>query len=114
MKLNFFVGSFLGIMGVALAPEILMEDDVLDKIDDLIFLILGAVAAYWYQKNPSDRSNKSMVLVVLALVTKFGAILVEMADKEAVGDDIGVFIGLVLATALVVSQYRKLKAVERG
>ncbi len=108
-KLNFFVASFLGIVSLSLISEIFMEDDPMDKIDDVLFLILGIVAIFWYKKNATKKTIAPVVLTVLGVVIKFGAIVVEHADKEALGDDIGIFVAMVIALVLVIYQYLQLK-----
>lgn len=108
-KLNFFVSAFTSIMGFALAGEIFEEDDVPDKIDDILFLLLGIAAIWWYKKHPTSKSLAPVLFVVVGAVIKFAAILVEFKDAEAVGDDIGIFIGMVIALVVVIYQYRKLK-----
>lgn len=108
-KLNFFTSAFLGIMGLSLAQEIIMEDDPVDKIDDLAFLLLGLFAVYWYRKNPTKFSLMPVILVLVGTLIKIGAILVEMNDKEAVGDDIGILVALIITLVFVFLQYRKLK-----
>jgi len=49
------------------------------------------------------------VLVVLALITKIGALIVEFDDPASAGDDFGALILFVLATALVLYQYIQTK-----
>lgn len=108
-KTNFFVGAFLSLLGFSLAPEILLENDLPDKIDDALFFIIGLFAIFWYKKNSSKLSFVPVVLIFLGFFTKLFAIYIEYKDKEAVGDDIGIFIGLALALVLVHIQYRKMR-----
>lgn len=105
--LNFFASAFLGIMGFALLPEVINENDVPDKIDDALFFLLGLFAIFWYRKNSSKRSAMPIVLLAIAVLIKIGAIIIEHDDKEAVGDDIGVFIGIVIALGVAVTKYKK-------
>lgn len=108
-KLNFFVASFLSIMGFSLAAEIFLENDPEDKVDDIAFLILGFIAILWYRKSADKKTIAPVIFTAVGLLIKFAAIIVEHADKEALGDDIGIAIGLILALTLVITQYLKLK-----
>lgn len=105
-RINYFSASFVGILGFSLAAEIIQEDDVLDKIDDLIFLLIGIIAIWWYRKKGylESKTTGSLILIGAGLITKIGAIIIEHADKEAVGDDIGVTVGLIIAFVFVLWQ----------
>jgi hypothetical protein len=110
-RINYFTAAFIGILGFSLAGEIFQEDDAPDKIDDVILLIIGIVAIWWYKKKgyKAPSVTGSLVLLVLALLTKIGAIIVEHADAEAVGDDIGIVIALVITIVFVLWQKFTLK-----
>ncbi len=102
-KLNFFICSFIGILGISLVPEILTEDDKLDKVDDILMLVLSFVVIAWARRNNNINSSSSMPVwfLVIAILIKIGAIAIEHADKEAVGDDFGVLAALIIAFIFV-------------
>lgn len=110
-RINYFTASFVSILGLSLAGEIFQEDDSPDKVDDAVLLIIGLVAIWWYKKKgyKAESVKVSLIFLVLALLTKIGAIIIEHSDAEAVGDDIGVAIGLALAIIFVVWQKFSLK-----
>lgn len=108
-KLNFFVAGLLSILGLSLSSEIIMEDDPMDKVDDVLLLLLGLFSIYWYKKNANKFSAMPVILTLVALVIKIFAIVVEHGDAEAVGDDIGLVVTLVIASIVVIYQYLKLK-----
>jgi hypothetical protein len=97
-KINFFVTGFVSILGFTLIYEVISENDVSDKIDDLLMLVLGIVAILWYKKSWHKGISAIPAIVVsgLAVCIKIMAIVIEHADKEAVGDDIGIFISLLM------------------
>lgn len=89
----------VALAGFAFAPELIMETEWQFKVDDALLLLLGLGAIKWYRKNAFRRSVVPLVFTVIALLVKFGAIMVEMKDKEDVGDDFG---GLVLFICAVI------------
>lgn len=105
-KLNYLTASLIGILGLSLAGEIIQEDDPPDKVDDALLLIIGIATIWWYKKKgyKAESINGSLIFLVLALLTKIGAIIVEHADAEAVGDDIGIVIALVITIVFVLWQ----------
>src|SRR5690349_10533664 len=105
-RLNFFTATFLGIVGISLISEVFQEDDFPDKIDDFLIFLLGIGAIYWYKKTgfKAGKSTTSVVLLVVAFFIKLMGIIIEHADKEALGDDIGVFIPIIFALVFVAWQ----------
>jgi len=105
-KINYLTASFLGIIGISVFPEVFQEDDRVDKIDDGLLFILGLLTIWWYKKKGHAEKNGKMAIVLIAigLCIKIVGIFIEHADKEALGDDIGVGIALVLTLIFVVWQ----------
>jgi len=108
---NLLATSITALAGFAFAPEIFVETDWPDKIDDILLFILGLVALWWYKTGTrsTSRSVVPAVLVILALIVKFGGLLIELGDPDAMGDDLGGLILFILAAGLVTYQYRKTK-----
>lgn len=100
------MASLISILGATLIYEVITEDDPMDKIDDAIMVVLGVVAVWWYKKtgHKGNNSNVAIWLSGLAVATKIMAVAIEHADKEAVGDDIGILLALLLAFGLVLWQ----------
>lgn len=96
-KINFFSFSFVSIIGLSMFPELFLEDDPSDKIDDALIVLLGIAGIVWYKKtgHKSNKTTGSIIMFILAILIKIMAIVIERADKEAVGDDIGVLITFV-------------------
>ncbi len=108
--------SIMGLSGFAFAPEIFLENDWMDKLDDISIFVLAVVAIIWYLSgnNKFMRSKMPVILVGLALLAKIGALIIEFKDKDAVGDDFGALILFVLATSLVIFQFLKTKKMLQG
>lgn len=100
--------SIASLAGLAFMPEIFLEKDRIDKLDDALLLIIAIFGMWWYNKsnNKYVRSALPMVLVLIGLGVKLGGLLIELDDPEAFGDDIGGLILFVLAAVLVVKQYK--------
>lgn len=108
---NLLAVSIASLSGFAFLPEVFVEKDMPDKIDDLILFILGIVAMWWYRKsnNRYVRSAVPVAIIIIGCIVKIAGLLIELDDPEAFGDDIGGTILFVLATGLVLSQYNKNK-----
>ncbi|MDR3642677.1 MAG: hypothetical protein P4L74_03575 [Candidatus Doudnabacteria bacterium] len=92
---NLIATTIVALSGFAFLPEVFIEDDHADKLDDALLFILGLVAIYWYKKgqNRFQRTVMPVVLSGLALLIKIMGVVIEFHDKESLGDDLG---GLIL------------------
>ena len=89
--LNLLMVSFVLLTGLAFASGGIRENDLLDKLDDLILLALGIVLLVWYLmgENRFSRSWIPVGLVLLTVPVQVWGLINEINDKEAVGNDIG-------------------------
>lgn len=108
---NLLGTAIVALAGFAFTAEIFLENDWPDKIDDIALLVLAIVGIIWYLygKNKYMRSVMPVVLIVLSLLAKIMAVIIEHDDKDAVGDDFGGLTLFVLATIFIVYQYTKTK-----
>jgi hypothetical protein len=108
---NLLAVSITSLAGFAFFPEMFVETDMPDKIDDGLLFLIGVSALLWYRRgsNRFTHAVAPIIFMVSALVVKAGGLLIEIDDKEAFGDDIGGLILFVLASALVVTQYKRTK-----
>lgn len=102
--------AIIAIGGLAFFPEVFAEDELLHKLDDGLLFILSLVSIIWYRKknNRFSRSLTPVIFTLTALAVKFLAILIEIKDKEDIGDDFGGLILFVLAALLSVVLYRRI------
>lgn len=89
--------------GIAFAPELFLEDEWRYKLDDSLLFILALVAVSWYRRgrNRFERTVMPVLFALAGVAIKLGAILLEMKDKEDVGDDFGGIILFVITFAIV-------------
>lgn len=113
---NLLAVSITALAGFAFMAEILAETEWAYKLDDIGLLVLGLIAIGWYlSKNNRFRlSVAPVVLIVLALLVKIGAIIVEISDAEDVGDDFGGVMLFLFGTGLVLYQYYKTKKLSQS
>ena len=106
---NLIGATVAGLAGFAFAPEMIIEPEFIDKVDDFLLLLVGVAAIAWYLRNANRyaRSIMPIVFVGMALVLKVFAVIVEFADPEDVGDDFGGLILFVLGVAFVIYLYRR-------
>lgn len=105
-RINFFTASFIGVLGLSLSSELFLENDLPDKIDDALMLLLGLLTIYWYKKTgyKLGKSSASVIIIGIGILIKAFAIYIEHADKEAVGDDFGIIAALIIAFIFVTWQ----------
>ena len=115
-SVNLVGASIAGLAGFAFAPEMIIEPESIDRVDDFLLLLIGIAAIVWYLRgaNRYARSLMPIAFVALGLVVKIFAITVEIADPEDVGDDFGGLILFVLATALVAFLYSRAESLARA
>lgn len=105
-RINFFVASFISIVGLTLVSEIIMENDIEDKIDDVVLLVLGLIAMWWYKKSGNKGASVIPAIWIsgIAVIVKIAAVIIEHGDKEALGDDFALLTACLLSFIFVVWQ----------
>lgn len=106
---NLVATALVALAGFAFAPEMFVEDEPSHRMDEGLLFVLGLVAIGWYLKgkNKFMRSVVPVVFVWLSLAIKVMAFVIEMKDKEDVGDEMGALILFLLASLLVTFLYIK-------
>ena len=110
---NLLATAILTLSGFAFLPEFFIEDEWQHKLDEAFLFLLGLHALGWYLrgKNKFQHSLKPVVLVWIGFAIKIMAAVLEMKDKEDIGDDMGALILFLLAGILVTYLYIKAKKV---
>lgn len=109
--INLLSCSICALAGIAFLPETFLEPEIPFKIDDIILFLIGVGAVIWYRqgKNKYSRSIAPVLLVVASLAVKIFGVIMEIHDKEDVGDDFGGLILFVTATVLVIYLFKTAK-----
>ena len=88
---NLLACTILALAGLAFGTVVFEEADLLDKVDDIGFLVIGAVAVTWYLvgHNRFKRSVVPIVLSGLAIIIQIVGLVLEKDDPASFGDNIG-------------------------
>src|SRR5260370_31821724 len=83
--------TVLALAGLAFGTVVFEEADLLDKVDDIGFLVIGAVAVIWYLvgHNRFKRSVVPIVLSGIAIIVQVVGLVLEKDDPASFGDNIG-------------------------
>jgi hypothetical protein len=110
---NLVATAVVTLAGFAFFPEIIIEDKLIYKVDDTLLFICGIAAMAWYNKGNHRfaRSIVPLLFILLSLSIKIFGIVMEIKEKDDVGDDFGGLVLFICATILVSMLYfrRKLK-----
>jgi hypothetical protein len=105
---NLLACTVLALAGLAFGTVVLEEADLLDKVDDIGFLVIGAVAVIWYLlgRNRFKRSVVPIVLSGIAIIVQIVGLVLEKDDPASFGDNIGgIWLFVPLFFVLVVQFY---------
>lgn len=112
---NLVATTIISLAGFSFLPEAHLEPELLFKVDDIVLFWIGIIAIIWYKmgKNSFKRSLIPVLFVFAGLIDKIVAIVLEIGDKEDVGDDFGALILFVLASIFVYWLYKKSASVNK-
>jgi uncharacterized membrane protein (UPF0136 family) len=105
---NLLACTVLALAGLAFGTIVFEEADLLDKVDDIGFLVIGAVAVTWYLvgRNRFKRSVVPIVLSGLAIIVQVVGLVLEKDNAASFGDNIGgMWLFVPLFVVLVVQFY---------
>ena len=105
---NLLACTALALAGLAFGTVVFEEADLLDKVDDIGFLVIGAVAVIWYLfgHNRFKRSVVPIVLSGIAIIVQVVGLVLEKDDPASFGDNIGgMWLFVPLLVVLVVQFY---------
>ena len=105
---NLLACTALALAGLAFGTVVFEEADLLDKVDDIGFLVIGAVAVIWYLfgHNRFKRSVVPIVLSGIAIIVQVVGLVLEKDDPAYFGDNIGgMWLFVPLLVVLVVQFY---------
>ncbi|HEX6483047.1 MAG TPA: hypothetical protein VF043_29740 [Ktedonobacteraceae bacterium] len=88
---NLLACTTLALAGLAFGTVVFEEADLLDKVDDIGFLVIGAAAVIWYLlgHNRFKRSVVPIVLSGLGIIVQIVGLVLEKDDPASFGDNIG-------------------------
>ena len=88
---NLLACASLALAGLAFGTVAFDEGAFTDKVDDIGFLLIGAVAIIWYLvgRNRFTRSPVPIILSAAAVVVQIAGLGLERDDPASFGDNIG-------------------------
>ena len=87
---NLLIVGFLAVIATGLVALLFVEDEWVDRAEDLVFLVIAIAAVSWYRSG-SNRYRFSLMpygLLTVAFLAKVAALLIEFGDLPAMGDDL--------------------------
>lgn len=110
---NLLAVSLLGLGGLEFGAVLLQEQDLLDKVDDGGFLLIGLLAAAWYlwRRNRFRRSMIPLGLAAAAVGIQIVGLILERDDPKAFGDNIGGLLFFLPVAGLIILQFRRTAAI---
>ena len=105
---NLLACTILALAGLAFGTVVFEEADLLDKVDDIGFLVIGGIAITWYLvgHNRFKRSVVPIVLSGLAIIVQIVGLVLEKDDPASFGDNIGgIWLFVPLFVFLIVQYY---------
>lgn len=99
---NLAMVVFLGVLAIGVFSELFVENELLDKADDAVIILLAIIGVVWYFRGAHryQFSWTPFVLVTLVFVVKALALANEFTDPAAVGDEYGI---VPLALAMLIT-----------
>ena len=100
---NMLMVGYLAITASAIVEQIIGEDDLVDRIDEAVIILLAIAGLVWYfsRRNRFQHSFAPLALFIAAFVVQAGGLMAEIGDPAAAGDDFGLTIAF--AVGLIVS-----------
>jgi len=87
---NLLIVGFLAVTASGLVASLFLEDEWIDRAEDLVFIVLAIAAVFWYRRG-SNRFQRSLMpygLLAVAFLAKIAGLLIEFGDLAAMGDDL--------------------------
>ena len=100
---NMLMIGYLAITASAIVERLIGEDDMVDRIDEAVIILLAIAGLVWYfsRRNRYQHSFAPLALFIATFVVQAGGLIAEISDPAAAGDDYGLVIAF--AVGLIVS-----------
>jgi peptidoglycan/LPS O-acetylase OafA/YrhL len=109
---NLLIVGLMSFLAVGVFAEIFLENELVDKADDVILVLLaiGGIAWYFSGQNRYRRSFAPYTLLAIVFIDKVAAFINEFNDPAASGDEFGIvpsLLVMVIVTAIILYRTRK-------
>ncbi|HMD90345.1 MAG TPA: hypothetical protein VKF38_14375 [Anaerolineaceae bacterium] len=117
---NLLMVGFLAVLGIGVIAELFTENELMDKADDVIILLLAIIAVVWYLRgtNRYQYSWFPFILLSIGLLDKIMGLAIEFGDPDAVGDEFGILptlIAIIIISGVILVRSRNAnRTIEEG
>ena len=111
---NMLMVGYLAITAAAIVERLIGEDDLVDRLDEAVIILLAIAGLVWYfsRRNRYQHSFAPLALFIASFVVQAAGLGLELSDPAAAGDDYGLVIAYLVG--LIVSIVIYARARERG
>jgi hypothetical protein len=111
---NMLMVGYLAITAAAIVERLIGEDDLVDRLDEAVIILLAIAGLVWYfsRRNRYQHSFAPLALFIATFVVQATGLGLEISDPAAAGDDYGLVVAYLVG--LIVSIVIYARARERG
>ena len=117
---NMLMIGYLAITAAAIVERLIGEDDLVDRLDEAVILLLAIAGLVWYfsRRNRYQHSFAPLALFIGTFVVQAAGLAAELSDPAAAGDDFGLTIayaiGLIVSIVIYVRSRERAVAAEQA
>ena len=106
---NMLMIGLMAINAAAIIERLIGEDDLVDRIDEAVIILLAIAGLVWYfsRRNRYQHSFAPLALFIATFVVQVGGLMAEINDPAAAGDDYGLVIAYTVGLIVSIIIYAR-------